>query len=112
LSNYPSWLCSLYLTDKKVLGIGDASGMFPVDSERKQFRQDLLKRFNTLFQNLGYSQDINDMLPNVIVAGEIAGYLTKTGAKLIDPNGELEPGCPMCAPESDAATGMVATNSV
>ena len=51
--------------------------MFPVDSERKQFRQDLLKRFNTLFQNLGYSQDISDMLPNVIVAGEIAGYLTK-----------------------------------
>ena len=108
LAGYVHW----YLTDKKVLGIGDASGMFPVDSEREQFRQDLLKRFNTLFQNLGYSQDINDMLPNVIVAGEIAGYLTKTGAKLIDPNGELEPGCPMCAPESDAATGMVATNSV
>src|SRR5699024_11665216 len=60
----------------------------------------------------GYSQDINEILPNVVVAGEIAGYLTETGAKLLDPNGELEPGCPLCAPESDAATGMGATNSV
>lgn len=104
LAGYVHW----YLTDKKVLGIGDASGMFPIDSERKYFRQDLLKRFNSLFQKLGYTQDISDMLPNVIVAGQIAGYLTETGAKLIDPNGELESGCPMCAPESDAATGMVA----
>lgn len=108
LSGYVHW----YLTGEKVLGIGDASGMLPIDSEHKCFRQDLLERFNSLFQKSGYSQDINEILPNVVVAGEIAGYLTETGAKLLDPNGELEPGCPLCAPESDAATGMVATNSV
>ena len=61
---------------------------------------------------MGYHQDILEVLPKVVVAGENAGYLTETGAKLIDPNGQLEAGCPMCAPEADAATGMVATNSV
>ena len=61
---------------------------------------------------MGYHQDILEILPKVVVAGENAGYLTKTGAKLIDPNGQLEAGCPMCAPEADAATGMIATNSV
>ncbi|MCD8841092.1 ATPase [Staphylococcus arlettae] len=108
LAGYVHW----YLTDKKVLGIGDASGMFPIDTDKKVFRQDLLERFNTLFQQLGYQQDIKNILPEVIVSGESAGYLTETGAKLIDPNGQLNSGCPMCAPESDAATGMVATNSV
>src|SRR5699024_11225444 len=88
LSGYVHW----YVTGEKVLGIGDASGMFPIDSEHKCFRQDLLERFNSLFQKSGYSQDINEILPNVVVAGEIAGYLTETGAKLLDPNGELEPG--------------------
>ena len=61
---------------------------------------------------MGYHQDILEVLPKVVVAGENAGYLTETGAKLIDPNGQLEAGCPMCAPEADAATGMIATNSV
>lgn len=108
LAGYVHW----YLTNEKVLGIGDASGMFPIDNDKKTLRQDLFERFNTLFQGLGYQQDIKDILPEVIVAGEFAGYLTDTGAKLIDPNGQLQSGCPMCAPESDAATGMVATNSV
>ncbi|MDN5610768.1 MAG: ATPase [Staphylococcus equorum] len=108
LAGYVHW----YLTDKKVLGIGDASGMFPINTDKKELREDLMESFNTLFQGLGYQQDIKDILPEVIVAGESAGYLTETGAKLIDPNGQLKSGCPMCAPESDAATGMVATNSV
>lgn len=108
LAGYIHW----YLTDEKVLGIGDASGMFPIDVETKEYRQDIAKTFNQLFSEMGYHQDILEILPKVVVAGENAGYLTETGAKLIDPNGQLEAGCPMCAPEADAATGMVATNSV
>ncbi|AMG61639.1 FGGY-family carbohydrate kinase [Staphylococcus lugdunensis] len=108
LAGYIHW----YLTDEKVIGIGDASGMFPIDSQRLDYRQDLMDRFNKLFAQRGYNQKIGDILPHVVVAGESAGRLTETGAKLIDPNGELQAGCPLCAPEGDAATGMVATNSV
>ena len=108
LAGYIHW----YLTDEKVIGIGDASGMFPIDSQRLDYRQDLMDRFNKLFAQRGYNQKIGDILPRVVVAGESAGRLTETGAKLIDPNGELQAGCPLCAPEGDAATGMVATNSV
>lgn len=108
LAGYIHW----YLTDQKVLGIGDASGMFPINIETQEYRKDVADRFNQLFSERGYQQDILDILPKVVVAGENAGYLTSTGAKLLDPNGELEAGCPMCAPEADAATGMVATNSV
>ncbi|PTE74358.1 xylulokinase [Staphylococcus devriesei] len=108
LAGYIHW----YLTDEKVLGVGDASGMFPIDIETQDYRQDIIQRFNKLFSEKGYTQDIRDILPKVVVAGEYAGRLTETGAKLVDPNGELQAGCPLCAPEADAATGMVATNSV
>lgn len=108
LAGYVHW----YLSGERVLGIGDASGMFPIDSETLTYRSDLLQRFNTHFHEAGYSQQIEDILPEVVVAGQSAGRLTEIGAKLIDPHEELEAGCPMCAPEADAATGMVATNSV
>lgn len=108
LAGYVHW----YLSGERVLGIGDASGMFPIDSETLTYRSDLLQRFNTHFHEAGYMQQIEDILPEVVVAGQSAGRLTEIGAKLIDPHEELEAGCPMCAPEADAATGMVATNSV
>ena len=108
LAGYVHW----YLSGERVLGIGDASGMFPIDSETLTYRSDLLQRFNTHFHEAGYTQQIEDILPEVVVAGQSAGRLTEIGAKLIDPHEELKAGCPMCAPEADAATGMVATNSV
>lgn len=108
LAGYIHW----YLTDEKVLGIGDASGMFPIDSKTLDYRQDLIERFNQLFSKKGYYQKLETILPQVVVAGKSAGTLTEAGAKLIDPNNELQPGCPVCPPEADAATGMVATNSV
>lgn len=108
LSGYVHW----YLTGERVLGVGDASGMFPIDPKTHAFREDLLDHFNELYHAQGYTQDVRDVLPKVLTSGEDAGYLTEIGAKLIDPNHELESGCPMCAPEGDAATGMVATNSV
>ena len=91
--------------------IGDASGMFPIDSETQDYRDDVIQRFNKKFSEKGYTQDVRDILPKVVVAGEYAGRLTETGAKLVDPNGELQAGCPLCAPEADQL-GMVATNSV
>lgn len=96
LAGYIHW----YLTDEKVLGIGDASGMFPIDSETQDYRDDIIQRFNKKFSEKGYTQDVRDILPKVVVAGEYAGRLTETGAKLVDPNGELQAGCPLCAPGS------------
>lgn len=96
LAGYIHW----YLTDEKVLGIGDASGMFPIDSETQDYRDDIIQRFNKKFSEKGYTQDVRDILPKVVVAGEYAGRLTETGAKLVDPNGELQAGCPLCAPEA------------
>ena len=86
--------------------------MFPIDHTTQSYRKDLLDRFNQLFKARGYTQQIEDILPKVVTAGEQAGTLTATGAKLIDPQGYLKPGCPLCAPEGDAATGMISTNSV
>ncbi|MCP6645974.1 ATPase, partial [Klebsiella pneumoniae] len=91
LSGYVHW----YLTGERVLGVGDASGMFPIDPKTHRFREDLLNQFNDLYHKEGYTQDVYDVLPKVLVAGEDAGYLTETGAKLIDPNQELQAGCPM-----------------
>lgn len=108
LSGYVHW----YLTGERVLGIGDASGMFPIDPKTGDYREDLMNQFNDLFIKEGYDQNIQMILPKVLKAGEHAGYLTEIGAKLIDSHHELEAGCMMCPPEGDAATGMVATNSV
>ncbi|KYH15361.1 ATPase [Staphylococcus kloosii] len=108
LSGYIHW----YLTGEKVIGLGDASGMFPIDISTNNYRQDLLSEAQALFATQGFSNSIESVLPQVKLAGEFAGYLTEIGAKLLDPTGKLEPGCILCPPEGDAATGMVATNSI
>lgn len=108
LSGYIHW----YLTGEKVIGLGDASGMFPIDISTNNYRQDLLSEAQALFATQGFSNSIESILPQVKLAGEFAGYLTEIGAKLLDPTGKLEPGCILCPPEGDAATGMVATNSI
>ena len=108
LAGYVHWK----LTGKRVLGVGEASGMFPIDSKTKDYDQNMVETFDKLIAPKGYSWKLRDILPQVLVAGEPAGNLTEEGAKLLDPSGELEAGIPMCPPEGDAGTGMVATNSV
>jgi sugar (pentulose or hexulose) kinase len=108
LEGYVHWM----LTGEKVLGIGDASGMFPVDTQTKDFNDHMVKQFDELVAPKGLPWKLSDILPKVLVAGEHAGRLTKEGVKLLDPSGNLQPGIPLCPPEGDAGTGMVATNSV
>lgn len=98
------------LTGKKVLGIGEASGMFPIDSEINDYNNKMLDIFDGLASDMPWK--IRDILPKVLNAGENAGVLTAEGAKLLDPTGTLEAGIPLCPPEGDAGTGMVATNAV
>jgi len=101
------------LTGEKVLGIGDASGMFPIDSTINNYNQGMLARFDQLAADKGMPWKIADILPKVLAAGKDAGALTPEGAKLLDPSGTLlSAGIPFCPPEGDAGTGMVATNSV
>lgn len=100
------------LTGKKVLGVGDCAGMFPVDMETLTYRQDMVDKFEKLIEPYGFSWKLKDILPQVLVAGQDAGCLTEEGAKLLDVSGVLQAGIPMCPPEGDAGTGMVATNSV
>ncbi len=100
------------LTGKKVLGVGEASGVFPIDLETKSYNQKMVDQFNQLIAPQNLSWKLEDILPEVLVAGENAGTLTEEGAKLLDVSGELEAGIPLCPPEGDAGTGMVATNSV
>jgi len=106
LAGYVHWK----LTGKKVLGIGDASGMFPVDGNN--YNSLMLKQFDELTASRNYGWKIADILPAILSAGEDAGTLTPEGAKLLDPSGCLWEGIPLCPPEGDAGTGMVATNSV
>ena len=108
LEGYVHWK----LTGKKVLGIGDCAGMFPVDSKTKDFNQKMINKFDMLIEKEGFSWKLKDILPKCLLAGESAGKLTKEGAKLLDPSGNLQAGIPFCPPEGDAGTGMVATNSV
>ena len=105
LAGYIHWK----LSGEKVLGIGEAAGMFPIDSTIMDFDQKMLDQFDGLHN---FDWKIRDILPKVLVAGEPAGVLTAEGAKLLDSTGTLQPGVPMCPPEGDAGTGMVATNSV
>ena len=107
LEGYVHWM----LTGKKVIGIGEASGMFPVDPKTKQYNQKMLKSFNTLVKGK-VPFNVEDILPEILVAGEEAGRLTKEGAKFLDPTGNLKYGIPLCPPEGDAETGMVATNAI
>lgn len=100
------------LTGKRVLGVGEASGMFPIDSETGCFDAQMLSKFDELVKPYGFNWNISDVLPSVKNAGENAGMLTEAGARFIDPTGTLKSGIPVCPPEGDAGTGMVATNSV
>lgn len=100
------------LTGRRVMGVGEASGMFPIDSTIMDYDQKMLDQFDTLIENRGFTWKIRDILPKVLVAGQDAGCLTADGAKLLDPTGKLRSGIPMAPPEGDAGTGMVATNSV
>lgn len=108
LAGYIHW----QLTDQKVLGIGDASGMFPIDSEAKDYDKTLMQKFDALVEPYAFSWRLRDILPKVQLAGTSGGTLTARGAQLLDPSGRLQPGIPVCPPEGDAGTGMTATNSV
>lgn len=108
LAGYVHWK----LTGQKVMGIGEASGMFPIDSTTNDYDQRMLELFNQQVAGENFAWKLRDILPKVLVAGDAAGVLTEEGAKLIDPTGQLAAGIPLCPPEGDAGTGMVATNSV
>ena len=106
LSGYVHWM----LTGEKVLGVDDASGMFPIDPDTKDYDTEMLEKFHRL--TAGYPWKLRQILPKVLSAGENAGKLTEKGARLLDPSGRLQAGIAMCPPAGDAGTGMVATNSV
>ena len=108
LAGYVHWK----LTGQKVLGVGEASGMFPIDSKTNDYDERMIELFNERLEAENIPWKIQDILPKVLVAGDAAGVLTEEGAKLLDPTGQLKAGIPLCPPEGDAGTGMVATNSV
>ena len=108
LAGYIHW----QITGKKVLGIGDASGMLPIDSTSKDFSKEMIEKFDKLVEPYGFNWKLNDILPKVLNAGEDAGTLTDEGAKMLDISDHLQAGIPVCPPEGDAGTGMVATNAV
>lgn len=108
LAGYIHW----QLTGEKVLGIGDASGMLPIDPNTRNFSAPMVEKFNKLVAPKGFNWTLLDILPKVLLAGENAGFLTAEGAKKLDISGHLKPGTPLCPPEGDAGTGMVATNAV
>ena len=108
LAGYVHWK----LTDKKVMGVGEASGMFPIDSAINDFDAERMAQYNKRITTEDIPWKFDEILPKVLVAGDAAGKLTEEGAKLLDPSGELRADIPLCPPEGDAGTGMVATNSV
>lgn len=108
LAGYVHWR----LTGKKVLGVGDASGMLPVDPDTQTYNASMVEAFDKLIADKHYPWHLFDILPQSLMAGEEAGCLTPTGARLLDPSGDLQAGIPFCPPEGDAGTGMVATNAI
>jgi sugar (pentulose or hexulose) kinase len=108
LAGYVHWK----LAGQKVLGIGEASGMFPIDSHTNDYDERMIEQFNERLKAAKIAWKLQDILPRVLMAGDAAGVLTKEGARLLDPTGRLQAGIPLCPPEGDAGTGMVATNSV
>jgi sugar (pentulose or hexulose) kinase len=108
LAGYVHWK----LTGQKILGVGEASGMFPIDSENNTYDAHMLKQFDELPEVQKLPWKLEDILPGFVLAGEPAGALTAEGARLLDSSGQLQAGIPLCPPEGDAETGMVATNSV
>lgn len=108
LAGYLHWK----LTGKKVLGVGEASGMFPIDIQTGGFDQRMIQQFDELIAARNDTWKLADIFPTVLKAGEDAGTLTEEGARFLDVSGELQAGIPLCPPEGDAGTGMAATNSV
>lgn len=108
LAGYIHWL----LTGNKAIGIGDASGIFPIDETTHDYNESMVKQFDELIAAKGYDWKLQDIIPKVHISGEQAGVLTAAGAKILDRSGDLQSGIPLCPPEGDAGTGMVATNSV
>lgn len=108
LAGYVHWK----LSGEKVLGVGDASGMFPIDTTKGDYDQKMIAKFDELVAGEGFAWKLSEILPKSLPAGADAGVLTKEGAKLLDVSGALQAGAKMCPPEGDAGTGMVATNSV
>lgn len=106
LAGYIHW----QLTGEKVLGVGDASGMFPLSDETRAYDAAMMSQFNSLISDLPWK--LEDILPKILPAGGNAGVLSEEGARRLDPTGTLKAGIPMCPPEGDAGTGMVATNAV
>ncbi len=108
LAGYIHW----QLTGEKVIGIGDGSGMLPVDPATKDYSAEMVEKFDKLIAEKGFGWTLRDILPKILVAGEKAGVLSEEGAKKLDISGNLKAGAPVCPPEGDAGTGMVATNAV
>ena len=108
LAGYVHWL----LTGKKVIGIGDGSGMFPIDVKNGCYNGEMLEKFEQLTDGTAFKQQLSAVLPEIIPVGECAGKLTESGALLLDPTGAFKAGAMFCPPEGDAQTGMVATNSI
>lgn len=108
LAGYIHWK----MTGVKALGVGDASGMFPIDPNTKDYDAGMVEKFDALVAEKNYPWKLTDILPKVLLAGENAGTLTEEGAKLLDVSGKLKAGIPVCPAEGDAGTGMAATNSV
>jgi sugar (pentulose or hexulose) kinase len=108
LAGYVHWK----LTDEKVMGIGEASGMFPIDSQINDYDAHMMEKFSAKIAEYQFPWQLEEILPKVLVAGEPAGALTEAGARLLDPTGTFQAGIPLCPPEGDAGTGMIATNSV
>ena len=108
LAGYVHW----QITGEKVLGIGDASGMLPIDPTTHNYSAEMVAKFNKLIAPKEYNWKLEEILPKVLSAGENAGVLTPEGSKKLDASGHLKAGIPVCPPEGDAGTGMVATNAV
>ena len=108
LAGYIQWK----MTGERVVGVGEASGIFPIDSETNTYFSDMIIKFDKVVAEKAYPWKTLDVLPRVLTAGDNAGVLTKEGAALLDVSGNLEEGIPLCPPEGDAGTGMAATNSV
>jgi sugar (pentulose or hexulose) kinase len=108
LAGYVHWK----LTGQKVLGIGEASGMFPIDSTTHDYDARMIEQFDAILRERNIPWTLRDILPSVLVAGDPAGVLSEEGARLLDPTGQLQKGISLCPPEGDAGTGMVATNSI
>lgn len=108
LDGYVHWM----LTGEKVLGVGEASGMFPIDLSTKDYNEKMMEQFDELIKEKNFGWKLKDIMPKVLLAGVHAGVLTEEGAKLLDESGNLQAGIPLCPPEGDAGTGMTATNSI